>query len=503
MVSSNATGRTVRPPNLFIIVLGLLSPFASENMEPDLSTLTLSTALQSLRRADFSSLDLTRACLHQIERLDPVVNAFITPTPELAVQAAMQADALHSLQPSNLNDLALLGIPVALKDLFETAGIRTTAGSKFFADVIPTEDAEAVRKVKLAGAVIVGKTNTHEFALGVTGVNPHYGSVKNPWDPTRITGGSSSGSAAAVSTGMCLVALGTDTGGSIRIPASLCGVVGLKPTFGRVSTRGVVPLSWNLDHVGILARTVRDSAVVLQVVAGFDPHDPGSADIKVDDYLGKLEEGVGSVHIALGMGDYISASDPDIISAMEDSAGVFKDLGAQVEKVDMSWISELALANSRMTQADAAAFHRERIASHPDWFGADIRQRLDTGAVLTSSEYSLARRVQSEGRRRFEMFFTKFDLLLLPTTPISAPEIVGTGAIEAARQLTRFTSPFNLTGLPALSIPCGFSGNGLPLGLQLVSKHWGEARLLQVGHAFEKATEWHLHQPEMVKIKTG
>ena len=327
--------------------------------------------------------------------------------------------------------------------------------------------------------------------------------LKNPWDLTRITGGSSSGSAAAVATGMCLAALGTDTGGSTRIPASLCGVVGLKPTFGRVSTRGVVPLSWNLDHVGALVRTVRDTAILLQVMAGFDPHDPVSVDVPTSDYLAALEIGVGNLHIALAVGEYVEASDPDVLSALDGAAGVFKDLGALVEKVDMSWISELALANSRMTQSDAAAFHRERLASSPDLFGADIRQRLEAGAALTSSEYSLARRVQSEGRRRFEMFFSKFDLLLLPTTPIPAPEIAGTGAIEAARQLTRFTSPFNLTGLPALSIPCGFNGNGLPLGLQIVSKHWGEAQLLQAGHAYEQATEWHRRRPELLKTKMG
>jgi aspartyl-tRNA(Asn)/glutamyl-tRNA(Gln) amidotransferase subunit A len=293
--------------------------------------------------------------------------------------------------------------------------------------------------------------------------------------------------------------MGTDTGGSIRIPASLCGVVGLKPTFGRISTRGVVPLSWNLDHVGILAPTVRDSAILLQVLSGFDPHDSASADAPVNDYLIKIENGVRNLRIALGAGDYIEASDPDIRAALDSAARDFKELGAQVEKVDLSWISELALANSRMTQADAAAFHRERLGSHPDWFGADIRQRLEAGAALTSTEYSLARRIQSEGRRRFEMFFTKFDLLLLPTTPIPAPEIAGTGAIEAARQLTRFTSPFNLSGLPALSIPCGSTGNGLPLGLQIVSNHWGEGQLLQAGNAFEQATEWHLLRPGLVK----
>ncbi len=468
-------------------------------MNIDPSSLTISSAIASLHSGEYSALALTEACLRQIEKLDPAINAFITPTPDMAVQAALQVDSLISHNPPNINDLLLLGIPVALKDLIETAGVRTTAGSRFISEVNPTEDAQVVLKLKLAAAVLLGKTNTHEFALGVTGINPHFGAVKNPWDLSRITGGSSSGSAAAVSTGMCLAALGTDTGGSVRIPASLCGVVGLKPTFGRISIRGIIPLSWNLDHVGILTRTVRDAAMLLQVLAGFDSHDPGSADVPIDDYLANLAGGVGSWRIALGMGEYISASNPEVLSALEIAGQVFRNLGALVEKVDLSWMGDLAQANTRMTQSDAAAYHRERLVSHPDWFGADIRQRLETGAELTSTDYVLARHVQAEGRRSFELFFTKYDLLLLPSTPIFAPLIEGTGAIEAARQLTRFTSPFNLTGLPALSVPCGFSKNGLPFGLQLISKHWGEAKVLQAGQAFEQATQWHLRRPEIVK----
>ena len=349
-------------------------------MPLDLTSLTLSTTLAALRRRDFTCLELTEACLRQIESLNPQLNAFITLTPELAVQAALQADALLSLQPSNLNELDLLGLPLALKDLFETAGVRTTAGSKFFADNIPAQDADAVLKLKLAGAVILGKTNTHELALGVTGVNPHFGAVKNPWDQTRITGGSSSGSAAAVASGLCLAALGTDTGGSIRIPASLCGVVGLKPTFGRVSTRGVVPLSWNLDHVGCLTHTARDAAILLQVMAGYDPHDPASADVPVDDYLTQLDAGVKDWRVALAVGDYIEACDPEVWAGVQSAYRSFKDLGAVVENVDLSWIADLAQANTRMTQADGAAFHRERLATHPDWFGADVLQRLQAGA---------------------------------------------------------------------------------------------------------------------------
>jgi aspartyl-tRNA(Asn)/glutamyl-tRNA(Gln) amidotransferase subunit A len=466
-------------------------------MKPDISTINLSTALEKLCRREFSAVELTEACLRQIERLNPTINAFITLTPELASQGALQADALLKVQLSGLEKFTLLGMPIALKDIFETAGIRTTAGSKFFADHIPAEDARVVQKLKLSGGVVLGKTNTHEIALGVTGVNPHYGAVKNPWNVTRVTGGSSSGSAAAVATGMCLATLGTDTGGSIRIPASLCGVVGLKPTYGRVSTRGVLPLSWNLDHIGPLTRTARDAAMMLTAMAGFDLHDPASTDMPLDDYLVHLDDGVRGWRMALAAGEYIEAADPQVLARVAEAAHVFMDLGAQVEKVDMSWLADLAMANGRMVQADGAAFHRERLTERPDWFGADVRQRLETGAALTSSDYALARRMQAEGRRRFEMFFEKFDVLLLPTTPIPAPPIEGTQAVEAARQLTRFTAPFNLAGLPALSVPCGFTDEKLPIGLQMISKHWGEAKVLQAGHAFEQATQWHNRRPDI------
>ncbi|MGB8212209.1 MAG: amidase [Anaerolineales bacterium] len=466
-------------------------------MRPDISSLSLSAALEQLRHREYSALELTEACLCQIARLNPAINAFITPTPELAVQAAIQADVLFSNHSHNLNDLALLGIPLGIKDLFDVAGVPTTAGSKFFGKSLPVEDAPAVLQLKLSGGVILGKTNMHEIALGVTGANPHYGAVRNPWDSAFISGGSSSGSAAAVAAGMCLAALGTDTGGSIRIPASLCGVVGLKPTYGRVSTRGVVPLSWNLDHVGTLTRTVRDAAWMLSVLAGFDPHDPASVNIRVDDYLAKLEEGVKGWHVGLATGKYIETAFPEVLAAVDQAGLIYKDLGAQVEKVDLSWMEELAQVNSQMTHADAAAFHRERLAEHPDWFGADVLQRLRSGAELTSSEYVLARRTQVEARRRFEGFFEKYTVLLLPTTPISAPSVENSEAIEAARHLTRFTRPFNLSGLPALSLPCGFTETGLPIGLQIVSKHWGEAIVLQAGHAFEQATEWHHCQPNL------
>jgi aspartyl-tRNA(Asn)/glutamyl-tRNA(Gln) amidotransferase subunit A len=466
-------------------------------MKPDLSNLNLSVALEQLRHREYSALELTEACLRQIARLNPIFNAFITPMLEQAVQAAMQADVLYNNPAFNLNELPLLGIPLGIKDLVDMAGVLTTAGSKFFTDAFPEIDAPVVSNLKHAGGVFLGKTNLHEIALGVTGVNPHYGTVKNPWDTLRISGGSSSGSAVAVSSGMCLAAVGTDTGGSIRIPAALCGVVGLKPTYGRVSTRGVIPLSWNLDHVGPLTRTVRDAACLLSVMAGYDAQDPSSLNNPVDDYLIHLADGISSWRVALAKGEYIDAADSEVLMAVNQAAQVFTEMGAQMQEVDLSWIEQLALANSQITQADGAAFHREQMKEHPDWFGADVLQRLQSGAALNSSDYALARRRQVEGHRRFEIFFEDFDILLLPTTPIPAPLIEGTGAIQAARQLTRFTSPFNLTGLPALSVPCGFTNTGLPVGLQIIAKHWGEAKILQAGHAFEEATEWTGHHPNI------
>ena len=470
----------------------------------------ISSAIKQLRAGTITAEELTDACFQVIEQLNPLLNAFITvgvadvdketgkqENKEMGQQGNKidQANNLSTCVPVYHPPVSLSGIPIAIKDLYETKGIRTTAGTTFFKDYIPENDSAVVEKLKAAGAVIAGKTNTHEIALGVTGVNPHYGTVRNPWDLSRITGGSSSGSAAAVAAGMCLAAMGTDTGGSIRIPASLCGVVGLKPTYGRVSLRGIFPLSWNLDHAGPLTNTVKDAAMILQVIAGYDELDPASADIPVDDYLSGIEGGVKGWRIAVLTGDYAWGSDPEVSDAVRAAAQVFESLGAKVEPVEMNFLRDAALANGQMVQADGAAFHCERLVENPLGFGEDVRQRLQTGAALTSTEYSLARRTQAEMRRRMEIFFEQVDLLLTPTTPISALLIEGNDAIEQARRLTRFTAPFNLTGLPALSVPCGFTPVGLPIGLQIISRAWGEAKVLQAGHAFEQATEWHKRKP--------
>ncbi len=471
---------------------------------------SIEEAHAAIRDGKLSPRALTEACSRQIERLNPTLNAFITICDNVIASEAKQSTfqqgvaappstRLATPAPASGAGATLENIPIAIKDLFETKGIRTTAGSLFFKDYTPNEDAVVIQKVKAAGAVVMGKTNTHEIALGVTTVNPHFGTCHNPWDTARITGGSSGGSAVAVATGMSIVALGTDTGGSIRIPASLCGVVGLKPTFGRVSTRGVFPLSWNLDHVGPLARSVRDAAIVLQVIAGYDVDDPTSANIPVDDYLSTVEDGIKGWRVAHAIGSYFDEAEPEVLGAIQDAMKVFERLGAKIEKVDMSFLREAALANSLMTQADGAAYHRERLEEYPNGFGADVRQRLETGRNFTSTEYILARRTQTEMKRRLEKFFDQYDVLLLPSIPITAPLIEGNDAVEQARRLTRFTAPFNLTGLPAITIPCGFDKDGLPIGLQIVSRAWNESSVLRAARSYERETGWGARRPPVVE----
>lgn len=452
---------------------------------------TLTSALESLHGQKTTAQDLAEACSRQIERLNPKLNAFIS---IIDAQTALQAQL-----PANAHPLtsALRGIPIALKDLFDTAGIRTTAGSKFFADYIPETDAFVVEKLKQAGVVILGKTNTHEIALGVTGNNPHYGTARNPWDVTRIPGGSSSGSAITVSTGMAFGALGTDTGGSIRIPASLCGVVGLKPTYGRVSTRGVFPLSWNLDHVGPLTRCVKDAALILQVISVYDPMDPTASKMLTGDYLGHLLDDMEGRKIALGVGEYVEGADGEVMNAVCEAAKVFESMGCRVQEVNVDWMREAALANKTMTQSDGAAVHRDRLKEHPEMFGDDIRRRLEDGAKTTSTDYILARRTQVEVKKRCEQFFESYDLLITPTTPIAAPTIEGHDAVEQAGRLTRFTAPFNLSGLPALSLPCGFTKEGLPIGMQIVARAWADAKVLNASYAYEQATDWHNYLPPL------
>jgi aspartyl-tRNA(Asn)/glutamyl-tRNA(Gln) amidotransferase subunit A len=454
----------------------------------ELGSLSLLGAAQRVAAGEVSPVELTAACLEQIAKLDPEVNAFITVT---ADEAMREARAIELAIARGESRGALAGVPVALKDLFDTAGVRTTAGSKLFNGRIPDRDAAVVERLRAAGAIVLGKLNMHEWALGVTNVNPHYGPCHNPHALDRITGGSSGGSAAALAAGMCFGALGSDTGGSIRIPASLCGVVGLKPTYGRVSLGGVVPLSWSLDHAGPMARHVADVTLMLEIIAGHDPADPGSADVPTDDFTAGLDDGVEAWRLGVIGDEWLGDIEPDVRAAVRKAIDLLASAGARIEELAAPDLPDAARLNGLVTTADAATFHRERMESSPDDFGQDVLTRLRRGAAYGATDYADARRRQTVLRHTFSSWFTgqggPFDAVLLPTTPCAAPRIEGLDAVAMAPVLTRLTAPFNFTGLPALSIPCGETSEGLPVGLQVVGAPWSERRVLQVGRAYELA----------------
>ncbi len=447
---------------------------------------TIADAAGLLRRRAVSSAELTAGCLRTIADRDPALGAFITVTADAARSAAAAADrelaSGHDRGP-------LHGIPVALKDLFDQAGVPTTAGSRLLGTDAASEDSAVAAGLRAAGAVFVGKTNLHEWAFGVTTDNPHFGPARNPWATERIPGGSSGGSAVALVTGMCLASVGSDTGGSIRIPASLCGIVGLKPTSGRVSLRGAIPLSWTLDHAGPMGRTVRDTAITLAAIAGHDRRDPGSVDRPLDDYLGDLEGGIRGMRIGLAVPYFFEQSDAAVAASVRAAVAVLGAAGAVVSEVALPRTDDLRATQRTILGTDAAAFHRERIAAHRDGFGADVAARIDAGLLVTGPEYALARRTRDALIRLFDDVFDRFDLLALPATPCVAPFREGADAVAAAAQLTALTSPFNLTGLPAISLPCGHDADGLPIGLQLVSRRWSEAPLLRAARAYERETE--------------
>ena len=452
-----------------------------------LTDLTITEAATLISQRKISPLDLTMAYLERIERIEPLLNTFITVTAETAIDQARKAEEAI-IKGTYLGPLH--GIPLAIKDVFETKGIRTTAGSKFLANYLPQSDCAVVERLSSSGTVLLGKLNMHEWALGVTNNNPFFGACRNPWALDRIPGGSSGGSGAALAAELCLGSIGTDTGGSIRVPSALCGVVGLKPTYGRVSLRGVIPVSWTLDHAGPIARRVGDVALLLQNIAGFDPDDPSSLCFPTENYSANLECGVDKWRIALAKGGMFAGLDSEVLEAVNSATQVYESLGAKVEVVEIT-----TPISGGITSTDAAAFHRQRLQERPEDFGSDVIQLLRAGASRDSIDYSAARRTQMIIRRQFEVFFETYDILLTPTTPIAAPPLGKTDPVEMSRNLTKFTGVFNLAGVPALSLACGFTSDGLPIGLQIVGRHWGEAQVLRAAHAYEKATNWYLRKP--------
>ena len=459
------------------------------------ANLTIIEAADLVRKRKLSPIELTEACLERIAALDGRLRAFITVTREDALAGAQQAAA--AIARGNYKG-PLHGIPIALKDLFDTCGVRTTAGSKVLGERVPAADATVTERLKAAGAIMLGKLNMHEFAFGATGVNHHYGGTHNPWATDRMSGGSSSGSGAALAAGMALGALGTDTGGSIRIPSSLCGVSGLKPTYGRVSRRGVVPLSWSLDHVGPMARSAADAAVILKAIAGRDPGDDTSSEETAPDYSKALvDTRLKGVRIGVPDSFFFDSVDAESLEAIRAALFLLRDMKAQVDEVSLPHAAEAPQAVAAIMLPEALAYHHRWLAERPDDYGEDVRGRLELASLLPAVTYVEAMRLRALVSEEWRTsVFDRFDLLAVPTTPIAAPPLDEDG-LQSTLNLTRFTGAFNLTGLPALSIPCGFSSAGLPIGLQLVGRWWEEATVLRVAHAYQQATDWHRRTPAL------
>jgi len=452
--------------------------------------LSLAEASARIHARTVTPIQLTQACLARIEVYNPKVNAFIT---VLREQAMAQARELEAEQRSGKLRSPLHGIPIALKDNIDTAGVRTTAASAVFDDRIPSEDAEVTRRLKAAGAVLIGKTNLHEFAMGGTSATSYYGPVRNPWALDRNPGGSSGGSAAAVSTDLCYAALGTDTGGSIRTPSSYCSVVGLKPTYGLVSIRGIIPLTLSLDHCGPLTRTVEDAALVLNSLAGYDKLDIASVEHAREDYVAAMKQPVSGLRLGIPRAPFFDLLDADVAKAVEDAIGVMVKMTKGAKDVTLPSTRNIGLGG------EVYAYHEELYAHGAGRYQIPTRRALANGANLKAADYIKARWKLELLRRTIDDAFTDFDLVVLPTrrrTPRTIDASIKREESDKPRNPElENTGEFNVYGIPAISVPCGFTASGLSIGLMIAGPRFSEGRVLALASAYEKATEWHKRQP--------
>jgi aspartyl-tRNA(Asn)/glutamyl-tRNA(Gln) amidotransferase subunit A len=460
---------------------------------PETTWLSLNEASRLIQDRKISPVELTQACLKRIERLNPKLNAFITVTAESALAQAREAET--EIQGGHWRG-PLHGVPLALKDLFDTAGVKTTAASALFKDRVPTQDAEIVRRLKASGAVLLGKLNMHEFAYGGSSVITYYGPVHNPWSLDHEAGGSSSGSAVAMAAGLCYGSVGSDTGGSIRQPSAYCGTVGFKPTYGRVSTRGVIPLSWLYDHVGPMTRTVADAAVMLQVLAGYDPQDANSTDAPVPDYSAALRQN-GQLRIGVPRAYFYEGLHPEIESAMNTALAVIGKIAAGVRDIEMP-----ASNDTTILRAEAYAYHAENVKKSPELYQPETLKRIRAGEDVTVATYIQARRQVDQYRHNIRKLFETVDLLVTPTTPVPpftiSELLADMDNLRTKEILTlRNTRPFNILGLPTISVPCGFTRAGLPIGLQISGAPWAEANVFRLAHAYEQQTNWHTQRPKL------
>jgi aspartyl-tRNA(Asn)/glutamyl-tRNA(Gln) amidotransferase subunit A len=445
--------------------------------DQELKQLTLASAAKRISRRELSPVEVTEAVLNRIARLNERMRTFITVTGDWAMERAKGAER----EIAGGHRPPLQGVPISVKDLFDTKGIRTTAGSKVFAERVPKEDAAVVTMLNEAGAVLVGKTNLHEFAYGVTSINPHYGATRNPWDPKRIAGGSSGGSAGAVALALGFGSLGTDTGGSIRIPASLCGIVGLKPTNGLVSMSGVIPLAQSLDHAGPMAQTVEDVAILLSVITG--------GQVK---YAEALTGNIKGIRLGIPRNYFYEKLATEVDTTVHAAIKNLGNLGADIVEIDFSSAPQQKDIFVQVATPEAYSYHEQYLQAHSAAYGSDVRTRLEAARTMLTVDYLRAQRARVIMKEECETIFKTADVIVTPTVAITAPRIDADIAVEL---LNRCTRPFNLTGLPAISIPCGFTSEGLPVGLQIAGRAFDESTVLRVAHAYEQDAGWFQQRP--------
>ena len=484
----------------------------------NLAALTLSEASDKLRRREISSVDLTEAVLQRIAATDGQVHAYLTLARDTALTQARLAD--ESLK-RNQNTAPLLGIPIAVKDNFLTRGIKTSCASKILGEFMPPYDATTVGKLRQAGAVIVGKTNLDEFAMGSSAENSAFFPTRNPWNLERIPGGSSGGSAAAVAADQCIAALGTDTGGSIRQPAACCGVVGLKPTYGRVSRYGIIAFASSMDQVGPMTKDVRDSALLLQAIAGHDPADSTSARLAVPNFVEALTGKVTGLRLGVPKEYFVSGMQPEVEQAVRNAIDTLAKQGATIEEISLPhteyavavyYIVATAEASSNLARYDGMRFGYRADAkdltetyrvSRDEGFGAEVKRRIMLGTYVLSAGYYdayylKAQRVRTLIKNDFDEAFKRCDVILTPTAPTTAFKIGEKIQDPLQMYLSDiFTISINLAGLPAISLPCGFDGENMPIGLQIIGKHFDETTVLRTAHAYEQATQWHQQKPTL------
>jgi aspartyl-tRNA(Asn)/glutamyl-tRNA(Gln) amidotransferase subunit A len=459
------------------------------------SNMDIVQASRLIRSGDLSPTDTVRSYLEQIEKINPRLNAYITVMKELALERAefLEAELANGKWRGPLH-----GMPIALKDNIDTVGVRTTAASAVYQDRVPDEDAEVVRRLEGAGAIILGKLNMHEFAYGASSAISYFGPVRNPWDPDRIPGGSSGGSGAAVAARMCVAALGTDTGGSIRTPAAHCGIVGLKPTYGLTSIRGIIPLGVSQDHVGPMCRTVADAALMLQAMVGYDPRDVASIKADNEDYSSALRRPTSALRIGIPRTMFYENVDAQILDAVERAITLLSKLTGSTKNVDLPPIPETGT-----TFVEAFEYHENLIEEKREMYGSLTLERILRGADVSATDFVAARHQLTLARKGIARVFDEVDLLVTPTVPHLPIRIEDALKSPPARDLIRNNFPFNIYGIPAISIPCGFSRDGLPIGLQICGRALGEVDVLALAHAYEQRTDWHERIPSLAQTNNA